>query len=48
MEALNQAVVSPEGQAMFEDAKILRKFFDSPPITAFVDSVEVDSFLQVE
>jgi uncharacterized protein (TIGR02118 family) len=48
MEALNQAVASPEGQAMFEDAKILRKYFDSPPITAFIDSVEIGSFSNVE
>jgi uncharacterized protein (TIGR02118 family) len=43
MEALKQAVESPEGQAMFEDAKELRKFFASPPITAFVDKVELGS-----
>src|SRR3954468_1288997 len=44
MAALNQAIASPEGKAMFEDAVILRKFFDSPPITAFVDSVELGSY----
>ncbi|MCM3567487.1 EthD family reductase [Neobacillus mesonae] len=43
MEALNQACESPEGKAMFEDAKMMRKFFDSPPITAFIDGVEIDS-----
>lgn len=42
IEELNQACESPEGQAMFEDAKIMRKFFDSPPITAFIDSVELN------
>jgi uncharacterized protein (TIGR02118 family) len=40
MDILNEACESPEGRAMFEDAKILRTFFDSPPITAFIDSVE--------
>jgi uncharacterized protein (TIGR02118 family) len=48
MDALNQAIASPEGKAMFEDAVILRKFFDSPPITAFVDSIEIGSFTKVE
>jgi uncharacterized protein (TIGR02118 family) len=48
MEALNQAITSPEGKAMFEDAVILRKYFDSPPITAFVDSIEIGSFTKVE
>lgn len=41
MDALNEAVRSPEGQAMFEDAKVLRSYFESPPITAFVESVEL-------
>jgi uncharacterized protein (TIGR02118 family) len=48
MDALNQAIASPEGKAMFEDAVILRKFFDSPPITAFVDSVELGFLTKVE
>lgn len=48
MAALNQAIASPEGKAMFEDAVILRKYFDSPPITAFVDSVELGSYTKVE
>jgi uncharacterized protein (TIGR02118 family) len=48
MDALNQAIASPEGKAMFEDAVILRKYFDSPPITAFVDSIEIGSFTKVE
>lgn len=48
MSALNEAITSPEGRAMFEDAVILRKYFDSPPITAFVDSVELGSYTKVE
>ena len=48
MAALNQAIASPEGKEMFEDAVILRKYFDSPPITAFVDSVELGSYTKVE
>ena len=43
IEVLNQAVASPEGKAMFEDAQKMRKSFNSPPITAFVDSVELSS-----
>jgi uncharacterized protein (TIGR02118 family) len=48
MDRLDEAIASPEGKAMFEDAVILRKFFDSPPITAFVDTVELGSFSKVE
>lgn len=43
MDALKEAVASPEGQAMFNDAVEVRKFFDSPPITAFVDTVDIGS-----
>lgn len=44
MATLNQAIESPEGKAMFEDAVIVRKFFDSPPITVFVNGVELGSY----
>ncbi|MBM4763338.1 EthD family reductase [Bacillus sp. B15-48] len=40
METLKEAIESPEGQAMFEDAKKMRKFFKNPPITTFVEFVD--------
>jgi uncharacterized protein (TIGR02118 family) len=44
MAALDEAINSPEGKAMFDDAVKVRQFFESPPITVFVDGVELGSF----